>query len=117
MEDFVLATPLPCPERRHSDAEVSEGAQEEEDGHVGRRVVDGRRRVGDSDAAGGARLDVHLIVARAVVADEPEGCREHSEQLFIDPPRHVNAVKGAVGRDAALESPRSCLLQEVGPVG
>jgi hypothetical protein len=68
-------TPLSRPESGHADAHVTECAQEEEDGHVRRRIVDGRRRVGHADAAGSASLDVYLIVAGAVVADKPERAR------------------------------------------
>lgn len=62
-ERQVAAAPLAAPQGGHTGGEVAQGAEDEEHVRVGGRVVDGRGYVGDADLAGGAGVDVDLVVA------------------------------------------------------
>jgi hypothetical protein len=62
-------------------------------------------------------VDVHLVVAGAVVTDEAKGARERVEEFAVNLPRHFKAVKRAVCRNAAIECARCRLFQEVSAVG
>ena len=76
-EDLVLgivaqlagASPALLAERGVRDVDPSQGAEEEEDGHVCGGGVDGFGGVRDEDVVGCGGGDVDVVVAGAVVAD------------------------------------------------
>lgn len=54
---------------------------------------------------GRARVDIDLVIAGAVVADEAERARECVEELGVNLSRCLKAVERAVGSETAFERP------------
>ncbi len=68
----VRSAPFASPKSRHAHTQVPESTQEKKYADISSGIVYGRGRVGHADAVGGAGLDIHLIVAGTIVADEAE---------------------------------------------
>ena len=112
-----VAAPLAPAQGGHGGGQVAQGAEEQEDSHVGGGIVDGRRRVGDADVPVCAGGDIDLVVAGAVVADEAAGGGQGVEELGVDGPRGDDGVESAVDGDDAGKGAGGALIEEGGAVG
>ena len=92
--------------------DVPQRAEHEEDGNVGRGIVDGDGGRGHGDAALRACGNVDVIVACAVMAYVFERCRQRVEQLRVEVPRVLVRVVGAVEGIDSRECTRSALRKE-----
>ena len=110
---LTLAPPLTPSQFRHTLREVPERREDEEDGRIGSRVVDGLGNVRDVDLALGAGGDVDTVVASAIVAYELDGRWERREQLGVDQTGDGERGKGAEDGDDAIERAGLGLLDEV----
>lgn len=115
--DGRVTPPLAPPEGSHTLRQIPQRAEEQEHGHVGRGIVDGRRGVGDADLALGAGLDVDLVVPRAVVADELAGRGQGVEELGVQAAGNGDGRGGAVDGHDAVEGAGLGFLDEGGAVG
>lgn len=114
-----IAPPLALSQSQHGRVETPQRAQHEEDAHVGRRVVHGRRGVGDADRGitPGAGVDIDLVVAGSVVGAELEGFGQGVDEFFVPDAGDVDAGEGPVGDEDVVEASRVAFLDEVGAVG
>ena len=112
-----VTPPLTPPQRGHALRQVPQGAQQEEDANVGGGVVDGRGRVGNANFALRAGVDVDLVVAGAVVADELARGGQGVQDGRIDEAGDGDGFKGAVDGDDAVECAGLDLFDEIIAVG
>lgn len=113
-----LSPPNPLPQRHHTRIEIPQRSQEQENRRISRRVVSEFRYIRDADGrvAGCAGVNIHLVVAGAIVAAESERSGQGGDELGVPEAGEGDAGKSHEGCDHAVESAGGAFLEEGGAV-
>lgn len=113
----LAASPVARAEGVDAGSEAAESAEHEEESRVSGGVVDGGAHIGDADAARRAGLDVDLVVACAVMADETQGGGQSGDEVCVDAAGGGHGLEGPVGHYTAVEGALGALFEEGLAVG